>query len=196
MSNETRIVVEALLFIVGMLGVIGVAYIRGRQTGPSAVDNLRRVIDGMARDMNDRMDDYDRRQARDRQEMDKLHSELTDWKTYSRAQADYSRQLVSLLMGMGYDGEIPPAPVPPTAKQATADRGHVGDDRLLALRLAAAFNIEELRDVEFRLGVPDGTLSGDTLTARARELVRYCRRRGMVDELVTLVRQLRPEGGF
>ena len=103
MSNETRIVVEALLFILGMLGVIGVAYIRGRQTGPSAVDNLRRVIDGMARDMNDRMDDYDRLQARDRQEMDKLHSELADWKTYSRAQADYSRQLVSLLMGMGYD---------------------------------------------------------------------------------------------
>jgi len=146
--------------------------------------------------MNDRMDDYDRLQARDRQEMDKLYSELTDWKTYSRAQADYSRQLVSLLMGMGYDGEIPPAPVPPTAKQATADRGHVGDDRLLALRLAAAFNIEELRDVEFRLGLPDGTLSEGTLTARARELVRYCRRRGTVEELVTLVRQLRPEGGF
>ena len=58
MTNETRLVVEALLFVVGMLGVIGVAYVRGRQTGPTAVDNLRRVIDGMARDMNERMDEY------------------------------------------------------------------------------------------------------------------------------------------
>lgn len=43
MANETRLVVEALLFVVGMLGVIGVAYVRGRQTGPTAVDNLRRA---------------------------------------------------------------------------------------------------------------------------------------------------------
>ncbi len=200
MTNETRLVVEALLFVVGMLGVIGVAYVRGRQTGPTAVDNLRRIIDGMARDMNERMDDYDRRQARDRQEMDKLHSELTDWKTYSRAQADYSRQLVSLLLGMGYDGEIPPAPVPPTAKQANvtaAERGgHVGDDRLLALRLGAAFNLDELRDLEFRLGVPDGALGGETIATRTRELVRFCRRRGMVDELRAAAQELRPDGGF
>lgn len=200
MTNETRLVVETLLFMVGMLAVIGGTYLRARQHGPTAVDNLRRIIDGMARDMNERMDDYDRRQARDRQEMDKLHSELTDWKTYSRAQADYSRQLVSLLLGMGYDGEIPPAPVPPTANQANvtaAERGgHVGDDRVLAIRLGAAFNLDELRDLEFRLGVPDGTLGEATLAARARELVRWCRRRGRVDELVELTRQLRPEGVF
>jgi len=196
-TNETRLVIEAGIFMVGMLAVIGwalYAVIHNRQRGPSAVDNLRRVIDGMAQDMNERMDDYDRRQARDRQEMDKLHSELTDWKTYSRAQADYSRQLVSLLLGMGYDGEIPSAPVPPTAKQAAAaERGHVGDDRLLAIRLAQAFNLDELRDLEFHLGVPDGALAEETIAARTRELVRWCRRRGRVDELRAVAVDLRPE---
>lgn len=194
MTNETRLVVEALLFIVGMLGVIGVAYVRGRQTGPTAVDNLWRVIDGMARDMNERMDEYDRRQARDRQEMDKLYSELTDWKTYSRAQADYSRQLVSLLLGMGYDGELPPAPDPPGKTNGTPG-DHTGDDRVLAIRLGRAFNLEELYDLEFRLGVPDGDIGNMTVAARARELVRWCRRRGRIDDLILLMGELRPDGG-
>lgn len=194
MTNETRLVVEALLFIVGMLGVIGVAYVRGRQTGPTAVDNLWRVIDGMARDMNERMDEYDRRQARDRQEMDKLYSELTDWKTYSRAQADYSRQLVSLLLGMGYDGELPPSPDPPGKTNGTPG-DHTGDDRVLAIRLGRAFNLEELYDLEFRLGVPDGDIGNMTVAARARELVRWCRRRGRIDDLILLMGELRPDGG-
>lgn len=194
MTNETRLVVEALLFIVGMLGVIGVAYVRGRQTGPTAVDNLWRVIDGMARDMNERMDEYDRRQARDRQEMDRLYSELNDWKTYSRAQADYSRQLVSLLLGMGYAGELPPAPDPPGKTNGTPG-DHTGDDRVLAIRLGRAFNLEELYDLEFRLGVPDGDIGNMTVAARARELVRWCRRRGRIDDLILLMGELRPDGG-
>lgn len=194
MTNETRLVVEALLFIVGMLGVIGAAYVRGRQTGPTAVDNLRRIIDGMARDMNERMDEYDRRQARDRQEMDRLYSELNDWKTYSRAQADYSRQLVSLLLDMGYAGELPPAPDPPGKTNGTPG-DHTGDDRVLAIRLGRAFNLEELYDLEFRLGVPDGDIGNMTVAARARELVRWCRRRGRIDDLILLMGELRPDGG-
>ena len=194
MTNETRLVVEALLFIVGMLGVIGAAYVRGRQTGPTAVDNLRRIIDGMARDMNELLDEYDRRQARDRQEMDRLHSELNDWKTYSRAQADYSRQLVSLLLGMGYAGELPPAPDPPGKTNGTPG-DHTGDDRVLAIRLGRAFNLEELYDLEFRLGVPDGDIGNMTVAARARELVRWCRRRGRIDDLILLMGELRPDGG-
>ena len=194
MTNETRLVVEALLFVVGMLGVIGVAYVRGRQTGPTAVDNLRRIIDGMARDMNERMDEYDRWQARDRQEMDRLYSELNDWKTYSRAQADYSRQLVSLLLGMGYAGELPPAPDPPGKTNGTPG-DHTGDDRVLAIRLGRAFNLEELYDLEFRLGVPDGDIGNMTVAARARELVRWCRRRGRIDDLILLMGELRPDGG-
>lgn len=194
MTNETRLVVEALLFIVGMLGVIVAAYVRGRQTGPTAVDNLRRIIDGMARDMNERMDEYDRRQARDRQEMDRLYSELNDWKTYSRAQADYSRQLVSLLLGMGYAGELPPAPDPPGKTNGTPG-DHTGDDRVLAIRLGRAFNLEELYDLEFRLGVPDGDIGNMTVAARARELVRWCRRRGRIDDLILLMGELRPDGG-
>ncbi len=192
MTNETRLVVEALLFIVGMLGVIGAAYVRGRQTGPTAVDNLRRLVDGMAVDMAERMDGYDKRQARDRQEMDRLHSELNDWKTYSRAQADYSRQLVALLREMGYAGELPPSPDPPGKTNGTPG-DHTGDDRVLAIRLARTFNLEELHDLEFQLGIPDGELSNTTTAGRARELVRWCRRRGRTDELVKMARQLRPE---
>lgn len=195
MTNETRLVVEALLFVVGMLVVIAVAYVRGRQTGPTAVDKLRRLVDDMAADMSARMDGYDQRQARDRQEMDRLHAELTDWKTYSRQQADYGRQLVALLREMGYAGEIPPAPVPPTAAQANrGPTSGVGDDRILAIELARIFNIEELRDLEFQMGIPDGSLAEDTIAARARELVRWCRRRGRVEELRTMAAALRPEG--
>ena len=194
MTNDIRLVVEALLFVVGMLVVIAVAYVHGRQTGPTAVDKLRRLVDDMARDMNDRMDDYDKWQARDRQEMDRLHSELNDWKTYSRAQADYSRQLVSLLLGMGYAGELPPSPDPPGKTNGTPG-DHTGDDRVLAIRLGRAFNLEELYDLEFRLGVPDGDIGNMTVAARARELVRWCRRRGRIDDLILLMGELRPDGG-
>lgn len=194
MTNETRLVVEALLFIVGMLGVIGAAYVRGRQTGPTAVDSLRQLVDGMAADMAERMDGYDKRQARDCQEMDRLHSELNDWKTYSRAQADYSRQLVALLREMGYAGELPPSPDPPGKANGTPG-DHTGDDRVLAIRLGRAFNLEELYDLEFRLGVPDGDIGNMTVAARARELVRWCRRRGRLDDLILLMGELRPDGG-
>ncbi len=182
----------------GMLAVIGwalYAILHNRHHGPTAVDKLRRLVDDMAADMSARMDGYDKRQARDRQEMDRLHGELIRWRDYSREQADYSKRLVALLREMGYAGEIPPAPVPPTAAQADdVLASNVGNDRILAIELARIFNIEELRDLEFQMGMPDGTLGEATLAARARELVRWCRRRERVEELRTMAAALRPEG--
>jgi len=196
-TNDIRLIVEAALFTAGMLAIIAATlygFMHERRNTPEALDKMRRLIDGMAADMAERMDGYDKRQARDRQEMDRLYSELNDWKTYSRAQADYSRQLVSLLLGMGYAGELPPSPDPPGKTNGTPG-DHTGDDRVLAIRLGRAFNLEELYDLEFRLGVPDGDIGNMTVAARARELVRWCRRRGRIDDLILLMGELRPDGG-
>jgi len=193
---EVRLVVEVALFSISMVVLIGgslYAVVTVRQHSPSALDKLRQLVDDMSADMSERMDGYDTRQARDRQEMDRLHAELTDWKAYSREQADYGRQLVALLREMGYAGEIPSAPSPPTGTRPSVAPSNVGNDRMLAIELAKAFNLDELRDLEFHLGVPDGSLAEDTITARTRELVRWCRRRGRVEELRAAAMDLRPE---
>jgi len=64
-----------------MLAIIAATlygFMHERRNTPEALDKMRRLIDGMAADMAERMDGYDKRQARDRQEMDRLHRGLND----------------------------------------------------------------------------------------------------------------------
>jgi hypothetical protein len=56
------------------------------------------------------------------------------------------------------------------------------------------FNRDEIDDLAYRLGIPSDQISGDTRSKRAAELVDYCRRHGMTEALVALIRQMRPEG--
>lgn len=55
------------------------------------------------------------------------------------------------------------------------------------------FNSAEIKDVCFRLGISYEDLEGQGPTAKSRELVTYLNRRLRLPELVTALRQLRPE---
>lgn len=55
------------------------------------------------------------------------------------------------------------------------------------------FNTSELMDVCFHLGVDFDDLSGGGKRDKTRELVSYLNRRGRIQELITLLRTLRPQ---
>lgn len=59
--------------------------------------------------------------------------------------------------------------------------------------LTSYLNEEELRDLCFQLGINYEDLGGTGRTARARELVQYCHRHGLIPELVQRCRALRPQ---
>lgn len=62
----------------------------------------------------------------------------------------------------------------------------------LTKTIRSQFNMSELDDLCFELGIPPGEISGDTIGTKARELVLYSQRRNRLPELEQAVRSLRP----
>lgn len=54
------------------------------------------------------------------------------------------------------------------------------------------FNLEELNDLSFRLGIAWDNIRGEILSAKCRELVLLLHRNGKMNELIDLARQKRP----
>lgn len=73
-------------------------------------------------------------------------------------------------------------------------RSVVGNSQLRDY-LASHFNIDELNDLAFRLGINYESLGGDTVEVRAMYLVLYAARRGLTDDLDMLAHSLRPDAG-
>ena len=63
----------------------------------------------------------------------------------------------------------------------------------LMLKIYHGFSIQEINDLAFQLGINPEELSGDTVKARARELVSIAGRRGVMTDLLALVREERPD---
>jgi hypothetical protein len=68
------------------------------------------------------------------------------------------------------------------------------ENNLATLRriLADGYNIDELRDLCFELGIDYEDIPGDTRSAKARELVLFARRRGLEARLVEQIMRDRP----
>lgn len=83
--------------------------------------------------------------------------------------------------------------VPPSV---TADDGRTPppDKQALMQKIAAQFNQEEIDDLILRLNIEPENIGGETRRRRAQALVEHAERHGMTDELVAMVRKLRPEG--
>ncbi len=66
--------------------------------------------------------------------------------------------------------------------------------RLPALvdQISRYFNLEEMRDLCFRLGIEYDDLPGEGKSAQVRELVMRVQRNGRLSELLPLLQQLRP----
>jgi hypothetical protein len=58
--------------------------------------------------------------------------------------------------------------------------------------LTQRFDLEELRTLCFQLGVGYDDLRGEGRTAKTRELILLCQRKGQLDRLAARVRQSRP----
>ncbi|MGD9098945.1 MAG: sigma 54-interacting transcriptional regulator [Anaerolineae bacterium] len=80
------------------------------------------------------------------------------------------------------------APSLPKARQ-TPDRQRLYE------RLISGFDLEEINDLVFQLGLSPDDIVGDTIPVKARELVLYYQRRGRLDELQEALNRLRPHQG-
>jgi hypothetical protein len=54
------------------------------------------------------------------------------------------------------------------------------------------FSIDEIDDIAFSLGISSYEIGGDTIGARARELIMYCQRVELTADLIQQVKELRP----
>lgn len=63
----------------------------------------------------------------------------------------------------------------------------------MAQRIGRSFNIEEIDDLAYRLGINPEDINGRTRSRRAVELVGHVQRRDKTDQLVDVCRALRPE---
>ncbi|MFN2178328.1 MAG: tetratricopeptide repeat protein [Candidatus Promineifilaceae bacterium] len=67
------------------------------------------------------------------------------------------------------------------------------DMQFIFQKLVELFNLEELRELCFILGVEFDLLAGSSTAAKARQLVEYMRRRDSLEQLKKAMKELRPE---
>ncbi|MFN2164308.1 MAG: hypothetical protein ACK2UN_19740, partial [Candidatus Promineifilaceae bacterium] len=73
-------------------------------------------------------------------------------------------------------------------------RGASAEDmQFIFQKLVELFNLEELRELCFILGVEFDLLAGSSTAAKARQLVEYMRRRDSLEQLKKAMKELRPE---
>lgn len=192
--DTARLVVEAVLVTVAMVG-IGFAslwaYMQARRHAPGAVEELVQLTTELSNRLTtlerDRDRDYLERQAerqRDHAIIAKLQRRVAD---LEHGVERLGAQVVRL--GGVPEWELPPAEPLPVVQT-------VIDDTALYRSIAALFDVDELDDLAFRLGIEPDELDGKRRDTRARSLVQYCKRRDMLPELIDIARQLRPEGRF
>ncbi len=192
--DTARLVVEAVLVTVAMVG-IGFAslwaYMQARRHAPGAVQELVQLTTELSNRLTtlerDRDRDYLERQAerqRDHAIIAKLQRRVAD---LEHGVERLGAQVVRL--GGVPEWELPPAEPLPVVQT-------VIDDTALYRSIAALFDVDELDDLAFRLGIEPDEIDGKRRDTRARALVQYCKRRDLLPELIDIARQLRPEGRF
>ena len=189
-----RLVVEAVLVTVAMVG-IGFAsfwaYVQARRHAPGAVQELVQLTTELSNRLTtlerDRERDYLERQAerqRDHAIIAKLQRRVAD---LEHGIERLGAQVVRL--GGVPEWELPPAEPLPVIQNPI-------DETALYRSIAALFDVDELDDLAFRLGIEPDELDGKRRDTKARSLVQYAKRRDMLPELIDIARQLRPEGRF
>lgn len=192
--DTARLVVEAVLVTVAMVG-IGFAslwaYMQARRHAPGAVQELVQLTTELSNRLTtlerDRDRDYLERQA-ERQRDDAIIAKL------QRRVADLEHGVERLGAQVVRLGGVPEWELPPAEPLPVVQT--VIDDTALYRSIAALFDVDELDDLAFRLGIEPDEIDGKRRDTRARSLVQYCKRRDLLPELIDIARQLRPEGRF
>jgi hypothetical protein len=140
------------------------------------------------RELENRIDDLEQLRLLDAAERNRLHQELNELRRGITI-------LIAQVRRLGHVPEWTPEAVPVTLPPHEDSR-QAETNRLVDLwqRIADRFSMDEIADLAFRLGLPES--NSDTAGGRARELVAAARRRGLLDQLVDICRDERPNGGF
>lgn len=142
-----------------------------------------RKWNNLTMELSNRLAALENDRQRDYTEMQRLRLRLTELEIGVRVLIAQVKRLGEAPEWNGHDTAEPidasPAPVDETALYRT---------------IAALFDVDEIDNLAFQLGISPDEIEGKRRDTRARYLVQHTARRGMVDDLVELVRQLRPEG--
>lgn len=186
------VVVAAMFAFVNYLGLSRAAHRQAevKPTAYAAIEALERSLASQAA----RMDGQSRRideleAAMDAQE--RAHkAELADF----REELEEAYQTIELLTRQLVEAQMVPVVTPkPRAKKGGAGSPAAGGERdWLVGRIVDGFNLEELENLAFDVGINAENLHGETLETRARELVKMAGRMGKRGGLEARVNELRP----
>ena len=177
------LLIEAFVVTAAMVGIGAAslwAYVQTRRHSPGAV----RELNQLTTELSNRVGTLEKERQRDHAEMLRIQLRVAELEIGVRV-------LIAQIRRMGGEPEwnvAPDGPIPPVSE--------VIDDTALYRSIAALFDVDELDDLAFRLGIEPDELEGKRRDSRARSLVQYAKRRDMLPELIDIARQLRPEGRF
>ena len=178
----------ALVLVVTVAGAgAWLTYANLRRTPPGVYQQMEHTI----ADMNRQMSEFREQQAADHEAMRQLRAELRQLDMRLGTWQEYARTLGAMFREA--TGQEPP-PEPEDAPPPVA-RPTVGKPVQLAALIVKSFSMEEMTGLAFELGI-EGDVTGATTKARAQSLVGQANRRGLMERLITLCREQRPEGGF
>lgn len=135
-------------------------------------------------ELSDRLATLENDRQRDHTEMQRLRLRLTELEIGVRV-------LIAQIKRLGESPDWDSGNTAPTEAES-AETAPI-DNMALHRNIAALFDADEIDDLAFRLGIPPDEIEGKRRDTRARNLVLYADRRERVDDLLELVRQLRPE---
>lgn len=156
-------------------------YMRQRPSMALQYEEMERVLASQQKryeQQTTRLDELERQRMNDHGLILELYRRLSAFETY-----------VGTLVGQLQKAGIAPAPLPELLRTPVAVPV---DKRALRQRLATLFDLDEMESLMFELGIDDEALAARTREGRARELVDYAERHGMLEVLAEAVARLRP----
>ena len=183
MTDGARLIVESIVVTIA-LSIFGAwalySFLQARRQSPGAV----RELNQLTTELSNRVGTLEKERQRDHAEMLRIQLRVAELEIGVRV-------LIAQIRRMGGEPEwniAADGPIPPVSE--------VIDDTALYRSIAALFDVDELDDLAFRLGIEPDEIDGKRRDTKARSLVQYCKRRDLLPELIDIARQLRPEGRF
>lgn len=192
---------QLLLVVAGSLltAVLGLVWVWRQSARPSLEAAQIKILRAQLADEMARNDKLAERSDRLAARVEALEEEQEIMREERRADREEAavllselrelRQGIELLIAQLKKAELTPVWQPPEPKPRRNERPQA---ITLAMRIADGFDIEEMNNLAFDLGIHKSDFGGETRETRARELVSLVRRLGLEKSLAARVKELRP----